>query len=100
MRDRLQLETLRRRVPLAVLVAALVALAGCAKEPPLNPYPDDLIANFMKGCRQRASQQICDCGLGKIQRRWTAEEFRALDKTMGEAAAAQIAETVAPCAGR
>lgn len=100
MRDPLQLRTLRRRVPLVALVVTLVAGAGCAKDPPLNPYPDDLVANFMTGCRQRTKQEICDCGLGRIQRRWTADEFRALDKTMGEAAAAQIAEVVAPCAGR
>jgi hypothetical protein len=90
----------RRRAALIAATLALAAVAGCTREPPPNPYPDDLIANFMKGCRQRASQQICDCGLGKIQRRWTADEFRQLDATMGDAAAAQIAETVAPCAGR
>ena len=100
MRDHLQRTTPRRRAHRIVLIATLVVLAGCASEPPPNPYPDDLVANFMTGCRQRTKQEICDCGLGKIQRRWTADEFRELDKTMGEAAAAQIAETVAPCAGR
>jgi hypothetical protein len=100
MRTRSPLPSRRRRASFAVLAGALIAVAGCAKEPPPNAYPDDLVANFMTGCRQRASQAICDCGLGKIQRRWTADQFRELDKTMGEAAAAQIAETVAPCAGR
>ena len=83
-----------------MLAATLVALAGCAKEPPPNPYPEELVTNFMTGCRRRASESICECGLGRIQRRWTAEEFQRLDQTLGEEAAAQIAETVAPCAGR
>lgn len=82
------------------MLAALVVATGCAKEPPPNPYPADLVENFMAGCRQRASQEICECALGRIQRRWTADEFRKLDETLGDAAAAQIAETVAACAGR
>ena len=83
-----------------MLVAALIGLSGCAKEPPANPYPDDVVANFLTGCKRRASESVCECALGKIQRRWTVDEFRALDATLGDAASAQIAETVASCAGR
>ncbi len=84
-----------------LLAVALVALAaGCTSAPPPNPYPPDLVENFMAGCRQRSSESICKCALERIQRRWTADEFRQLDETFGEPAAAQIAETVAACAGR
>lgn len=91
------------RVKSTVLASLLLALAaGCAKEPPPNPYPQELVDNFMTGCRQRSSASICECALGRIQRRWTADEFQKLDQTLGDgdAAAAQIAETVAACAGR
>ena len=94
---------MRSRAKSSLLAAVLVALAaGCAKEPPPNPYPQELVDNFMTGCRQRSSASICECALGRIQRRWTAEEFQRLDETLGDgdAAAAQIAETVAACAGR
>jgi len=91
---------MRDRLPKWIAVAALTLLVGCAQEPPTNPYPEDVVANFMTGCRRRASDSICECALRHIQRRWTADEFRALEATGGDAAAAQIAETVAPCAGR
>ncbi len=94
---------MRDRVKSSALASLLLALAaGCAQGPPPNPYPPGLVDNFMTGCRQRSSASICECALGRIQRRWTADEFQQLDKTLGdgEAAAAQIAETVAACAGR
>ena len=75
-------------------------LAGCASAPPPNPYPEDVVANFMTGCKRRANESVCECALGRIQRRWTADEFRALEATLGDAAGEQIAETVAACAGR
>lgn len=92
MRDRVK--------PSVVATLLLVLAAGCTPGPPPNPYPPELVDNFMTGCRQRSSASICECALGRIQRRWTADEFQQLDKTLGEAAAAQIAETVAACAGR
>jgi len=90
-----------RAAALALLLGALLLMpAGCTPGPPPNAYPADLVENFMAGCRQRSSESICECALGRIQRRWTADEFRRLDETLGEEAAARIAETVAPCAGR
>jgi len=91
---------MRERLRRFVALAALGVAAGCAPAPPPNPYPPELIENFMAGCRRRSSESICECALGRIQRRWTADEFRQLDETLGDAAAAQIAETVAACAGR
>jgi len=94
---------MRSRVKSSVLaVAVLVFVAGCTREPPPNPYPQELTDNFMTGCRQRSNASVCECALDRIRRRWTAEEFQQLDKTLGDgdAAAAQIAQTVAACAGR
>jgi len=91
---------MRRRATLWIAAALLAFASGCTQEPPPNPYPPDLVENFMAGCRQRSSASICECALGRIQRRWTADEFRRLDETLGDEAAAQIADTVAPCAGR
>ncbi|MBM4246641.1 MAG: hypothetical protein FJ148_23070 [Deltaproteobacteria bacterium] len=88
----------------SVLAVALLALAvGCAQEPPPKPYPQELIDNFMRGCReQRLSDAACRCALDRFQRRWTADEFRAVEGRLGDgdAAAAQVAETVAACAER
>lgn len=84
-----------------MLLALLCALVvSCTQEPPPNPYPPDLVENFMAGCQQRSSKSVCECALGRIQRRWTADEFTQLDQTLGDEGAAQIAETVAACAGR
>lgn len=91
---------MRARVQRSLSIALLLLVAACAKEPPPNPYPEDLVTNFMTGCKRRANESVCECALGRIQRRWTADEFRQLDETLGDAAAAQIAETVAACAGR
>jgi hypothetical protein len=91
-----------RAKPFVLAVLLVVLAAGCAKAPPPNPYPQELVDNFMTGCRQRSSASICECALDRIRRRWTADEFQKLDQTLGDgdAAAAQIAETVAACAGR
>jgi hypothetical protein len=91
---------MRARLTRWTAAALLVVASACTQEPPPNPYPADLVENFMAGCQRRSSESICECALGRIQRRWTADEFRRLDETMGDQAAAQIAETVAPCAGR
>jgi len=82
----------------ALLLAA--ALAGCTREPPANAYSAEVVENFSAGCRQRATEAVCDCALRRIQQKWTEAEFRALEGTMGNDAARQIAETVAACAGR
>jgi hypothetical protein len=90
---------LARMVRTAAL-AALLSLAACASEPPANPYSADVVENFAAGCRRRATEAVCDCALRKIQQKWTEAEFRALEASLGEDAARQIAETVAACAGR
>ena len=91
---------MRDRLRRSLLAAVLLAAAGCTQEPPPNPYPAELVENFMAGCQRRSSQSICECALSRIQRKWTADEFKQLDATLGDAAAAQIADTVSACAGR
>lgn len=95
---------MRARVKSSVLATLLLVLAaGCAKEPPQNPYPQELVDGFMTGCRQqRLSENACNCALDRIQRRWTADEFRQAGGKLGEgdAVAAQLAEIIQACAGR
>jgi len=91
---------MRDRLRRFVALVALGIAAGCTQGPPPNAYPPELVENFMAGCQRRSSESICECALGRIQRRWTADEFKQLDETLGDAAAAQIAETVSACAGR
>ena len=95
---------MRDRVKSTVLAALLLALAaGCAKESPPNPYPQELVDGFMTGCRQqRLSESACNCALDRIQRRWTADEFRQAGGKLGDgdSVAAQLAEIIQSCAGR
>ncbi|HEY8517044.1 MAG TPA: hypothetical protein VIS07_16155 [Candidatus Binatia bacterium] len=96
----------RRRARTLLLVATpwlamSILVASCTPEPPANAYSAEVVENFQAGCRRGASEAVCNCALRRIQQKWTEEEFRSLEARLGdEAAAREIAETVAVCAGR
>jgi hypothetical protein len=79
---------------------ALLAIASCGGGPP-NPYPDDVVKNFVDSCRTRAAESVCTCAIDKIQRRWTLDEFKALEARLAQGEMPkELVDTVADCAGR
>jgi hypothetical protein len=56
--------------------ALLLALA-CRRR--VNEYPPEIVENFLRACQSRGSEAACRCALTKVQERYTADEFRALE---------------------
>lgn len=92
---------MRRDVrPLLSALAAAVALAACHREP-LHEYPKDIVDNFLAACRSNGgSDDACDCSLDGLRRRFTADEYMALEKKVqarDEAATRLLTEVVTDC---
>ena len=64
------------RVGLGVAVLVLVA-AACRREG--NVYPAEVAENFMRACTARASEKACRCALAELQRRYTLEQYQAIE---------------------
>jgi len=64
-----------RRV--GVLAVVLVAVA-CGDRG--HPYPPDVVDNFLHACAASgAPPPACRCSLDAVRRRYTADEYRALE---------------------
>jgi hypothetical protein len=57
-------------------VLALVG-AGCQQRG--NVYPAEVAENFMRACTARASEKACRCALAELQRRYTLEQYQAIE---------------------
>jgi len=55
---------------------ALLAV-GCGSDG--HPYPDDVVENFVAACRTRVGEPTCRCAIGEIRRRFTHDEYAALE---------------------
>lgn len=77
---------------------ALLAAAGCG---PPNPYPDEVVQNFLAACRANASAGVCDCAIDRIQRRFTLDEFKAFEVRMAQGETPkELVDSVTECQGR
>jgi hypothetical protein len=45
----------------------------------MEGYPPEVIANFLSACTKNADARTCRCALAAIRRRFTIEEYRALE---------------------
>lgn len=91
--------TSKRGVRRALAIGMLLATAACTS-PPENAYPEDVVENFVSGCRTRTTETVCRCAIDRLQRRYTLSEFQALEEQVAEGRGGQaLAETVASCAG-
>ena len=70
---------IRRRTARVFLAAgcALLLVMGCHRRG--NEYPPEVVENFLRACGSRASESACRCSLEKVQERYTADEYRALE---------------------
>ena len=85
----------------ATLVALLAVTALACHREPLHDFPKDVVDNFIGACRANGgSEDACRCALDGLRRRFTADEYVALEqkvRTKDEAAARLLTEVVAEC---
>jgi hypothetical protein len=87
----------RRQV--VILVTGVVMAAGCKGGPP-NPYPEDVVRNFVTACRSNAAESVCECAIDRIQRRFTLDEFKAFEDRMARGETPkELIDAVADCRG-
>ena len=75
-----------RRAGLGLLSIAAVSLTACNKTAE-GSYPKEAVDNFIEGCLGSGfdyADEICQCTIGKIQTKYTFEEFRDMNKTVTE----------------
>lgn len=59
--------------------AAGCALMAMACRHRGNEYPPEVVENFLRACASRATEAACRCSLEKVQERYTADEYLALE---------------------
>ncbi|MEE3717274.1 hypothetical protein V2H45_10990 [Tumidithrix elongata RA019] len=50
-----------------------------AEQTTKNPYPNEVVNTFMKGCQITNDKSFCSCSLDKLQTTYTFENFRKID---------------------
>lgn len=62
------------------------------------PYPANVVQNFVAACRAQASEDVCECAIDRIQRRFTLDEFGRFESRMAQGETPQeLVELVADC---
>jgi hypothetical protein len=56
-----------------------MSLAGAACRDRGHAYPAEVTENYMHACTSRASEKACRCSLEEIQRRYTLEQYQAIE---------------------
>jgi hypothetical protein len=49
-----------------------------------NPYPNEVVNTFMKGCQLTNDKSFCSCSLDKLQTTYTFENFKKVDAEVRE----------------
>ena len=63
--------------------AVLLLAAGCQK--PQNAYPPEVVATFLQSCAaQGAPKGACECTLDELRRKFTYEQFQAMEQRTRE----------------
>jgi hypothetical protein len=87
------------RLSAAVVLLGLLA-AACGGGPP-NPYPDEVVQNFVTACRTSAPESVCTCSIDRIQRRFTLDEFREYEARLAQGdMPKELIDLVAACRGK
>ena len=64
--------------PVGILLVGLSLFAAACRERG-NVYPAEVTENYMRACTSRASEKSCRCSLAEIQRRYTLEQYQAIE---------------------
>ena len=59
---------------------ALMPSTHLAAETNKQPYPPEVIKNFMKGCQYKGKKEDCTCTIKAIQAKYTFAEFKKIDE--------------------
>jgi len=89
-----------RRWSAVAIGLALLALPSCGGGPP-NPYPPEIVEAFVTACRTNAPESVCRCAIDRVQRRFSLDEYLALEKriTNGDIPK-ELVDEAAECRGR
>lgn len=84
-----------------MMLGMSVTVAAACKGAPANPYPEDVVQNFVAACRTNAAERVCTCAIDRIQHRFTLDEFRAFEQRMAQGESPkELIDSVAECRGR
>jgi len=90
-----------RRIRDALLLAVLVAMAGCRACDRGHPYPSEVVDNFVAACRTSAEESSCRCTIDRLRRIYTYEEFQVVEKRLeGHDVPLEVSTVIAACSGR
>lgn len=65
------------------LLFAALLVAGCGKAE--NPYPQEVVDTFLQSCAaQGAPKGACECTLTELRKRYTYEQFTAMEQRTRE----------------
>jgi hypothetical protein len=89
----------RMRTTWLLLAAGCALLLATACRRRGNEYPPEVVENFLRACGSRASEGACRCSLGKVQERYTADEYRALEARIAATrqVPTELADIIAAC---
>jgi hypothetical protein len=63
----------------ALVGIAILGLAGCGGSSKSNTYPPDVEQSFLSACEKATSKASCACQLHEFKKKYTYDEFKALD---------------------
>jgi hypothetical protein len=61
-----------------------VQTAKSAEPPTKNPYPNEVVNTFMRGCQLTNDKSFCGCSLDKLQATYTFDNFKKIDAEVRE----------------
>ncbi len=67
----------------SLCLLVLLAVAACGGDPE-EPYPPELVANFLRSCQVKGTKVGCECAIDRIQRTFTLDQFKAFETRMAK----------------
>lgn len=89
-----------RAIAVSTSLLVLLLVAGCDRGPD-NHYPPEIVDNFLASCTQKGTKAACECSIDLIQRRFTVEQFQAMEARMAKGEVPKdLMDAVAECQAR